>query len=106
MAQIASFDNETAQKAINDFVTYEQNQLQAETAKAPVLVKGIIRFAIIMLATAIIISIVVLIVLIRSFKGSIAQGQAVAEALAQGSSDVKVQGGTDARGVLVTYLGM
>lgn len=105
MAQIASVDNETAQKAINDFVTYEQNQLQAETAKAPVLVKGIIRFAIIMLATAIIISIVVLIVLIRSFKGSIAKGQAVAEALAQGNFAVKVQGGNDEIGVLVTNLG-
>ena len=66
-----SVDNAAAQTAINDYVAYQQSQLEDEAAKAPTLVSSIIRFAIIMLAAAIIISVVVLIILIRSFKGSI-----------------------------------
>ena len=105
MAQVASVDNAAAQKAINDYVVYQQSQLEGEAAKAPPLVSNIIRFAIIMLAAAIIIAVVVLIILIRSVKSSIANGQSVAEALAQGNFAVEVQASNDEIGVLVTNLG-
>ena len=105
MTIVASIENIAVQKAINEYAVYQQKQLQAEVAKAPVLVSKIILFAISMLAVAIIIAVVVLIFLIRSFKGSIAKGQAVAEALAQGNLAIEVQANNDEIGALVTNLG-
>ena len=105
LAQVASLDNSAAQKAIDDYVTYQATQLKEEADKAPALVSNIIRFTIIMLVSAIIIAVIVLIVLIRSFKSSIAKGQAIAEALAQGDFTMEVKASNDEIGVLVTNLG-
>ncbi|MCB8814210.1 methyl-accepting chemotaxis protein [Desulfosporosinus shakirovi] len=105
MTLIASVENVAAQNTVNDYVAYQQSQLQKEAAKAPVIVSRIIRFALILLVLAIITAVVVLIILIRSLKGSIAKGQEVAEALAQGNLAVEVQASNDEIGVLVTNLG-
>ncbi|EHQ91672.1 methyl-accepting chemotaxis protein [Desulfosporosinus youngiae] len=105
MTQVGSVDNEAAQKAINEYVAYQQDQLQGEAAKAPALVGNIIRFTIIMLAASIVISVVVLIIVVRTFRGSLAKGQAVAEALAQGDFTIEVSAGKDEIGMLVTNLG-
>lgn len=105
MTQVAALDNAAVQKAIDDYVKYQETQLKGEAAKAPTLVTNIIRFSLIMLAAAIIIAVVVLSLLIRSFKRSIAKGQAIAEALAQGDFTVEVEAGKDEIGVLVTSLG-
>ncbi len=105
MVLISSFDNAVAINAINEYVEYQQSQLKDDAAKAPALVNRIILFAIIMLVAAIIIAVLVLFLLIRSFKGSIAKGQAVAEALAQGNLAVEVKSSKDEIGVLVNNLG-
>lgn len=105
MNEVAAPDNAAVQKAVDDYVAYQETQLKGEADKAPALVSNIIRFSIIMLAAAIIIAVIVLSFLIRSFKGSIAKGQAITEALAQGDFTREVEAGSDEIGVLVTNLG-
>ncbi|GAB6172096.1 methyl-accepting chemotaxis protein [Paradesulfitobacterium aromaticivorans] len=97
--------NAEAVKAINDFATYQDSMLQSEAAHVRALVNRIVIFALVMLVAAVIISIIVLVLMIRSVKSSIAKGQTVAEALAQGNLVVEVQAGKDEIGELVANLG-
>jgi Methyl-accepting chemotaxis protein len=105
MTNITAPDNAAAIKAINDYVAYQINQMQSETAQTPVMVEQLIVKVLILFAIAVLLSIAVLVYITRTVKSSISKGLVLAEALAKGDLSINVQGGKDEIGVLVTHLG-
>lgn len=102
---VAAAANASALKVIDDYIAMQNTELQAEAAQIDLLIRRIILMTIIVLGVAIAIAIILAGYIIRSVKGSIAEGQVVAQALAKGDFTMDVQGGTDEIGQLVQNLG-
>ena len=105
MSEVAAPDNAAAIVAIGDYISYQNTQIQNDAAKGPVLTSQIIRFALILLVIALIISVGLVLFIVRTIKTSIAKGMVVAEALAEGNLAIEAQGGNDEIGVLIGDLG-
>lgn len=104
-ADVASVVNAKVTKVLDDFITYQADQLQEEEAQINALISRTIKMMIIILGVAIVIALLLARYIIDSVTRSIAKGQVVAEALAKGDFTVETQGGKDEIGQLVKNLG-
>ncbi|MGE4273421.1 MAG: methyl-accepting chemotaxis protein [Desulfitobacterium sp.] len=105
-SEVASKVNASTTKALQDFITYQADALKSTEMEMLALVSQLITMILIILGIAVVVALLLTYYILRSVKGSIAKGQAVAEALANGDFTVEVQGGNDEIGQLVKKLGI
>lgn len=106
MSETASPDNAAVIKAISEYINYQDTQIHKNAAEGPVLTSQIIIYTIISLVVAVIISLGLIFLIIRSIKNSIAKGMVVAGALAEGNLAIDAKkNGKDEIGVLIGDLG-
>ncbi|MEA4900922.1 methyl-accepting chemotaxis protein [Desulfitobacterium sp.] len=102
---VASAVNASTLKVIEDFIAYQNSQLQSEEMNISVQIHKLISTILIILGLALVITLLLSVYIIRSVKKSIAKGQAIAEALAMGDFTVEAEASNDEIGQLVQHLG-
>lgn len=103
--QVSSAVNASTTKVLEDFITFQDNELESEDVQINALISRIILMIIIVLGASVVISVILAAYIIRSIKGSITKGQVIAQALENGDLTVKAEGGKDEIGQLVRNLG-